>query len=236
MLNVINNMVTEVTNMVKKNKEIVNIIFLDIDGVLNIMSASYNSYNPEHGLGIHAMEKHLIRRLEFIIERTSRVIPTKIVISSSWSKEATINELTKYKFKYIDSIIDRTARDKYSLRGEQIAEWLENSKSKYDIREYIVLEDEISDVCGNKCSAIPGYCVIEVDMNEGLSNTDVIESIQLLNKIDPSEHNKKVQNDKANLDYYYRLGYDTSVLNPERDKWEVFVVNQNNMVLHMKEE
>jgi len=56
------------------------IIFLDIDGVLNILSDSYYSMGYDN-LGNDPIERHLMVRLEFIM---CRVPDARIVISSSW--------------------------------------------------------------------------------------------------------------------------------------------------------
>ena len=173
----------------------VKIIFLDVDGVLNIMSDSYRSCAWVN-LGSDAVEVHLMKRLEYIIEQTD----ANIVISSSWGQKQLTILFKKLRFKHIDRIIGRTHRGeventnvpderliiqqgtgiKYlSERGDQIKHWLDNTEHK--IKSYVVLEDEVSDVCGDRCDAIPSSAVIEVDMNEGLSNVNVKTAIEILN-------------------------------------------------------
>jgi len=51
------------------------VIFLDVDGVLNIMGGSYRTFMKPYG---HHIEYHLVQRLNYIIEKTG----AKIVVSS----------------------------------------------------------------------------------------------------------------------------------------------------------
>jgi len=148
------------------------VIFLDIDGVLNIMSGSYYSHNLEYDG--HKIEFHLLKRLEFLIERTDAMV----VISSSWGNEDFVDYINNYhNFKYLDNIIDRTPRNKHT-RGEQIADWL---REHSDVTNYVILEDEISDVVNN--DELKHNRVIEVDMYEGLSHINVMDAIKKLNGI-----------------------------------------------------
>ena len=209
--------------------EKVKIIFLDVDGVLNIMSNSYNSFK----LTSNALEPHLVRRLEFIIRRTSRVVPVKIVISSSWREEDLLVALGKCGFKYINNIIGRTPRNIYNYRGDQIRDWLDNHQDKYNIDSYIVLEDEVVDVCGSKCSSISNDNVIEVDMNEGLSHKDCVNAIHKLNKLVKPLVEEVYVNTSEYRNHFIKLGFESSVTSPENKQWKSFKVNMNDMLLYM---
>ena len=209
--------------------EKVKIIFLDVDGVLNIMSSSYNSFK----LTSTALEPHLVRRLEFIIERVSRSTSLKIVISSSWHEDNLIENLKKYNFKYVNDIVGRTPRNNFNLRGDQIKDWLDNHQDEYSIDNYIVLEDEISDVCGDKCKTISKFNVVEVDMNEGLLHKNCIEAIHKLMNFDMTLNGQYFKNTKEGLDYFVKLGFEPSVNSPENEQWKSFRVNMNDMLLHM---
>jgi hypothetical protein len=174
-----------------------NIIFLDVDGVLNIMSDSYNSFAwVNHGSD--AVEPHLMKRLEHLIENT---VNAHIVVSSSWHNQDLIRVLSKLRFKYVDRIIGRTIRvvssdvqiDAQSTmivkdtgnihlnnRGDQIQQWL--NENELPIFNYVVLEDEVSDVCGERCDTIPHSNVVEVDMKEGLSHANIEMAIEILGR------------------------------------------------------
>ena len=54
------------------------ILFLDVDGVLNIQGTTYNSHGYD-AIGNDPIKPHLMRRLETVLER---VPDLKIVISS----------------------------------------------------------------------------------------------------------------------------------------------------------
>jgi len=154
-------------NKIKNQK----IIFLDVDGVLNIISDSYRTMAWTN-YGNDAVEPHLMKRLEYLLEK---VPDANIVISSAWSEIQLTDVLEKLRFKFMNKIIGRTPR-RLRYRGQQINSWLLNNNWS----KYVVLEDEISDVCGDKCSLIPKEFVIQVDMKEGLSNKNIEKAIQIL--------------------------------------------------------
>ena len=152
------------------------IIFLDIDGVLNIMSNSYRTFMKPYGQHI---EPHLVQRLNYLIEKTN----ANIVISSSWrgDMEDTEKQMNEQGFKHWDKVIGKTGRDKEGHRGNEIKEWLTIHKDN-KIESFCVLEDETADVCGSKCRAIMAYHVVKVDMNEGLSDNNVSHAMGVLSK------------------------------------------------------
>lgn len=144
-----------------------NVIFLDVDGVLNILSPSYNTtyYRPDGS--VKWMDDHLVQRLNYLIKKTS----AKVVISSSWrgDMEDLKEQLIKNGFIHWDQVIGATSYN-HRWRGDQIQEYLDSNPS---IKNFVVLEDEIEDVCGEKCSAISREKVVEVDMKNGLSDQDI---------------------------------------------------------------
>ena len=154
---------------------LVKIIFLDVDGVLNIMSNSYRTFMKPYGQHI---EPHLVQRLNYLIETTDAFI----VVSSSWryDMEDLEKQMTEQGFKYPDRLVDKTRKtsDGFRWRGEQIRDWLDNNH--WD--EYVVLEDEPVDVCGAYCAVIPMTRVVHVDMNEGLQHKDVVKAIEILER------------------------------------------------------
>ena len=115
------------------------VIFLDIDGVLNVYCQSRDKY----GCNFH---QHLIDNLQTLIDATD----AKIVISSSWR----VDGLDRMQSMWIDrklpgTVIDITpdlyftysdARgdDNYS-RGDEIKLWLDNNP---DITNYVILDDD----------------------------------------------------------------------------------------------
>ena len=151
------------------------IIFLDVDGVLNIMSKSYNTLEIRKDRPNIYIEPHLVRRLEWLMDKTG----ADIVVSSSWRYD--MDELKKQMeasgFTKWDRVIGKTT---YNLdhRGEQILDWLNNNSDKWD--RYVVIEDEIRDICEEGCEYIPKSNVVEVDSKNGLLHQDVVKAMSIL--------------------------------------------------------
>ena len=150
------------------------VIFLDIDGVLNINSPSYHtSYFFPDGT-IKYIEEHLTQRLNYLIKTTG----ASVVISSSWrgDMDDLKSQMEKAGFLYWKDVIGKTPRLKY--RGDEIRDYLNN----HEIEKYVVLEDEILDVCGERCQTIPEEYVVEVDSKNGLSHYDIEKAKTILYK------------------------------------------------------
>lgn len=185
------------------------VLFLDVDGVLNVMSDSYRTFMKPEG---HHIEYHLVDRLNYIIAKTD----AKVVISSSWKSDMDDLEfqLKQEGFRYWDRVIGRTpfsgemrrvSSKQSGYRGFQIMQWLRDYPYVMDIEQYVVLEDEISDVCGEKCSEIPFENVVAVDMNEGLSHYDTMEAIMFLNTGKRRDIHKKEKYFKQYSNRIYQL-------------------------------
>lgn len=116
-----------------------NIVFLDIDGVLN--EAYSESRAPNGCIGI---DNEKVRRLRQIVDATG----AKIVLTSSWKSEWSRDpELCGADGKYLAKklakedlhILDKT-EDNVSNRGEGIQKWLGRRSDKPN---WIVLDDDI---------------------------------------------------------------------------------------------
>lgn len=166
----------------------IKVIFLDIDGVLNMYGASCRTFMKDYGQHI---EPHLVQRLNYIVEQTK----CKIVISSSWRSDMQDLEkqLKEQGFKYWTEVVGKTTKPhfiagnkkppydlkndyKYNDRGEQINKWLEDTN--FAIKNYVVIDDEISDIDPH----IPNTLIIQTDYNEGMLHKDTIEVIKKLNE------------------------------------------------------
>jgi len=149
------------------------VIFLDIDGVVNIMSPSYNSsaYRPDGS--VRWMEEHLVQRLNYLVEKSG----AEIVISSSWRLDMKDLEkqLVKNGFKHWDKVQGETPY--FGHRGDEIQKYLVEHP---EVEGYVVLEDEIDDVNGEKCQAIPMDNIVEVDMRNGLSDQNITKAKNIL--------------------------------------------------------
>lgn len=144
------------------------VLYLDVDGVLNIESPSYSTYLwafknefPFYG----RMEKHLVYRLGYLCDKCEI---TDIYISSSWGKEDTVKELTRLDFKHLDKIRDEVWS---SSSGERKNVILEHFKTLGEDVKGITLDDI---VFGEDDLANLKY--ITIDPRNGLSDYDVIKA------------------------------------------------------------
>jgi len=117
------------------------IIFLDIDGVLNVISQKFDEYGS-------LFHKEFENNLEWIIKKTN----AKIVISSTWRMSGlkfiqemwmkrnlpgeviditptVVDVLDEGYFKYYDQVD----------RGHEIQQWINNNKN---IKSYVIIDDD----------------------------------------------------------------------------------------------
>jgi hypothetical protein len=154
------------------------ILFLDIDGVMNMYGRSCSTMRLPKEKHI---EPNCCERLNYICEVLTEL---NIVISSAWRRNMDNLQihLEEAGFKYWDRVIGKTPRchrehDDYSIpadlvlkwRGEQILDWL--TKNEYS-GKYLVVDDEVIDICGEKCNSIPKENVLQTDSDEGMLNKD----------------------------------------------------------------
>lgn len=142
--------------------------------MLNIHSPSYYTTRFDEAGNVKYIEEHLIQRFHYLIEKTD----SDIVISSSWRSdmEDLKSQMEKAGFKYWNRVIGRTPYSGH--RGEEIQQYL---KTHPEIKCYIVIDDEIDDICGKRCSAIPVTHVIETNMEIGISHKNISKAIDCLN-------------------------------------------------------
>ena len=184
----------------------VNVIFLDIDGVLN----GYNFWNLlgwniiskfnsdrlkgwyrdiTEPFGVHERK---VKRLAKIIHNT---INTKVVISSCWRFGLQSNNLSYAQRKLLDlfdkydiKIYGYTPRSESGKRDEEIKAWLSKHK---EVNKFIILDDENFDL---QCfmekeliqtSSVPRGRYIKGKWyeNTGLKNKHVRQAIKILNRM-----------------------------------------------------
>jgi len=110
----------------------VKILFLDIDGVLNIVSIDEG--RDQYGQIFH---KHFVDNLQWIIEQTD----AKIVISSDWKSSGLVIIKEMWKNRNLPGdIIDVTTYlgDDFS-RGHEIQDWIDNHRDS--IESYVIIDD-----------------------------------------------------------------------------------------------
>ncbi len=115
------------------------VIFLDFDGVLN----SEASFRWEDKKGTQEISNTLspvcCSNLQYIIENVDNV---KVVISSTWRKLHTFNELKKTLSYYkvsVGCIVGITPSVLSGDRGHEISLWLEKNP---EVKKYAVLDDD----------------------------------------------------------------------------------------------
>lgn len=145
-----------------KEKNILNIIFLDIDGVLNGYNKwTYRIIGISKLLHISAsdMSKYLkvfevkekyVRRLAKIVRSTD----ARIIMSSSWrngywdvpyiSRSPDQKRLTDLLNKYDLHIMGITPHDKDGIRENEITQWL--TETTLQIDNFVILDDESYDL------------------------------------------------------------------------------------------
>lgn len=115
------------------------VIFLDIDGVLNVMF-------PKHDLYGREFHPHLVDNLRYIIDETN----AKIVITSTWRSDGIEYSRDMWKYRNLPSeIIGITPNLRYKYntslcRGEEIKLYIE--KCGKDISKYVIIDDDYKDI------------------------------------------------------------------------------------------
>lgn len=183
----------------------INVIFLDIDGVLNgynfwnllgwnIISKFHSNKlkgwyrNLTEPFGVHERK---VKRLAKIVHNTMN---TKVVISSCWRFGLQSNRLTDDKKrllelfdKYDIEIYDYTPRSENGKRDEEIKAWLSKHK---EVNKFIILDDENFDLqcfIGKELiqtSSVPRGKYIKGQWyeNTGLKNKHVRQAIKMLSR------------------------------------------------------
>lgn len=178
-------------NYEKHIEKDINLLFLDIDGVLNFASNDLN--NSYNGRFLHGeeIEPRLVKNLNKICKEVPNL---KIVISSSWREnmKRTIWALRYAGFNYVENIIGRTPSSVsitkrningilfdnkppytllYQYRAEQIMKWiLDNPGISKKINNFIIVDDESTDIIGKYGYSFLEKNFIKTNSEIGLSN------------------------------------------------------------------
>lgn len=188
-----------------------NILFLDIDGVLNYASQTpANSYGGRFING-EEIEPKLVKKFNKVFEEIPNL---KIVISSSWrgNMKRLVWALKFAGFLYVENIIGRTPRAiavtkkhckgetidlptpytlLYERRGQQILKWfLDNPGISKRMNTFIIIDDEKYDISGKMGFNFLDQYFIQTNSNIGLSNTDIQSIISHFKKGEKDETNQ----------------------------------------------
>lgn len=148
------------------------LIFLDIDGVLNMYGASYRTFMKPYGQHI---EPTLVSRLNYLFTKLPNLA---IVVSSSWRSNMPDLEkqMTEQGFLHWDKVIGKTDHIDW-IRGNEILTWI--TTNNY-IGKYCVLDDESTDIHGEKFDKVPLENCVFTDGDDGLLHSDVKKIIKIL--------------------------------------------------------
>ena len=119
-----------------------NVLFLDVDGVLN---------SHEYLTSLYEKKKKRLEREEFfdpkcmvVLKKIVSKFNLKIVITSSW-KIADMQTIERVFKKYDLGILDKT-KNYGDKRGKEIREWLSNHSK---VKNFVILDDDFfSDYVG----------------------------------------------------------------------------------------
>lgn len=157
------------------------LIFLDIDGVLNVETYHYLEENdiwvcPEAGdtefpllYGDQPLNSRCLKNLQTLVDNTR----ADIVISSSWRILYPISSLSKM-FKEAGlkiNIIGQTRNLPNCIRGQEVEDYLDNINHK----KYVILDDSTDFYHWQK----PYF--VNTDPGFGLSELDVRKAMMILN-------------------------------------------------------
>jgi hypothetical protein len=145
----------------------VNVIFLDIDGVLiNRRSLVFASGKQSKA------DLDCVAALNHIVSSTN----SKIVVSSTWRMQGFDSVRDKlYQWGVIDSIIDSTPVTKLLSRGEEIQLWIDEHSSRHcdHVDNFVILDDD--DDMGNLFPYL-----IRTEFETGLTFDDADRAILML--------------------------------------------------------
>lgn len=152
------------------------VIFLDVDGVIN-HSYYYFEIGNEEDKCYQYLSKELIENVKKIVDQTG----AKIVLSSSW--KSSVDDNLEPRSEMGQYLVDALAKSGLFLYGktetlginryQEIKVWIQNHPKT---TQYVILDD--SDYSWNDLSLNWIQCNARI----GISESNVIESIRILNQ------------------------------------------------------
>jgi hypothetical protein len=126
----------------KEHQGKVKLIFLDFDGVLNSYRTVWAAPGDENGW----MPEHLDPVAIGLVRKLCELTGAKIVISSSWRIEFSIEQLKEILatkgWKDAPIIGHTMMRFSHRYRGEEVAYWLEDFEAEgNEVESYVILDD-----------------------------------------------------------------------------------------------
>lgn len=148
-----------------------NLIFLDVDGVLNSQKFAdkmlkYCNIDPFEN---DMLDDHAIRLLKVLVDETN----ARIVLTSSWRNFGdSLSKLAKQLSHHKLFIWSETPRckDENSCRGDEITLWFRRNVGVFN---YVILDDD-SDM------TVHMEHLVKTSFDEGLTRADVDKAIEIL--------------------------------------------------------
>lgn len=156
------------------------VIFLDIDGVLNVITQGHDEFG-----GI--FHKHFEDNLRFIIDETQ----AKIVLSSSWRLNGLDEVQRMWKGRNLPGeLIDVTPNLTYGVdfrtstpRGKEIQMYLDNNP---DVESFVIIDDDNDMLESQMPFFVRTFDNVDhedsVDVGYGLTRKCAQQAINILNK------------------------------------------------------
>lgn len=154
-----------------------NVIFLDVDGVLNCERTRLEGHQPR-------LQPECVARLARLIEETGAVV----VVSSVWRLSDGFAQLCGYLTTMgvsADAIIDRTPElghiskiydggavmTRTASRGEEIQAWL----TEHDVHSFVILDDDTD------MGTLSGH-LVQTSSREGLTDAHIEQAKGMLSR------------------------------------------------------
>lgn len=157
------------------------VIFLDIDGVLNVIPKKFDKWGAYFG-----PDDHFVKNLNFILVQTG----AKIVITSTWRMSGLQNILDMWKGRNLPGEVigitpNHMMRTGTTLqRGKEIDEWI--SKFGGVIENYVIIDDDNDMEKHQRKNFVRTFRNMKdkdcVDLGYGLTNNCAKKAIEILNR------------------------------------------------------
>ncbi len=148
------------------------ILFLDIDGVMNIINYVYSTQDSN----LSRIERHHIALLDGILDKHPE---TDIVFTTSRrdNMDKLLADMVSNQFQGRDAIVGMTEINS-KKRGQQILDYI----AANDVTDYLVIDDEISGICGIDGKFISEEFVYKIDPNVGMTIYDYDKICNIIKK------------------------------------------------------
>ena len=145
-----------------------NLIFLDVDGVLNNQTWAIKMYEDE---GVRVYNEDLLEdRALLLLTKLVDLTGAKIVVSSAWRKISRSFQALKDQLGYYGMDVFDVTPYVGSVRGDDITAWFNRNPGEY---RYVILDDD-SDMDGHMDH------LVMTDFCTGLTDEIVTKCVKML--------------------------------------------------------